>query len=240
MAHDVERSESGAPIYIHSPREREFEPAIGDEQTIECVSSHIRKHVGQPKTVFHETVSDIVHVDVHWVAPTPDRNYHTLVTSGMSDREMIAPEPSLRFAELMICLPPTWPVSQQAFQDERNYWPVRWLKILARFPHENETWMFASHTVPNGDPPKPFAKNTKLCCAMLFLPVLFDEGFHTLEVSAEKTIRFLSLIPLYREEMDFKLREGFEPLLDRLESQEVTEFLAIDRRNVCKKRWRLF
>ena len=75
---------------------------------------------------------------------------------------------------------------------------------------------------------------------MLFLPVLFDEGFHTLEVSAEKTIRFLSLIPLYREEMDFKLREGFEPLLDRLESQKVTEFLAIDRRNVCKKRWRLF
>ena len=240
MADEPERSKSGDPIYRHQHRDREFEPAFGDEQTIERICSHIERYVGRPEIAFHEFVSDMVHVDIHWVQPREDRNYHTLVTSGMSDRAMAAPEPSLRFAELMICLPPTWPLTEEALHDECNFWPLRWLKILARLPHEHKTWLFASHTVPNGDPPQPFAENTKLCCALLYGPVLFDQGFEKLEVNADKTIQFVSLIPLYREEMNFKLRRGFEPLLDRLGAAGVTELLNIDRKNVCRKRWGLF
>jgi Suppressor of fused protein (SUFU) len=240
MAGESERSQSGDPIYRHKPRERDLEPAFGDEQTIERVTAHVEQYVGPPHQVFHELISDLVHVDIHWVRPTPQRNYHTLVTSGMSDRAMAAPDPTVRFAELMICLPPAWPLTQEAFQDERNYWPLRWLKILARLPHEHDSWLFASHTVPNGDPPKPFAENTQFCCALLFMPLLFEDGFRTLQASEDKTIHFLSLIPLYREEMDFKLSKGFEPLLERLESIRVTELLSPGRKNVCKKRWGLF
>ncbi len=240
MSDEPKRSESGAPIYRHEAREREFEPAFGNEQTIEAISSHVRRYVGPPETVFHEFVSDLVHVDIHWVKPTPERNYHTLVTSGMSDRPTAAPEPALSYAEVMICLPPDWPLTQESFQDERNYWPLRWLKLLARLPHECNTWLFASHTVPNSDPPCPFAENTKLCCALLFTPVLFGPEFPKLEVNADKTVHFLSLIPLYREEMEFKMRKGFEPLLERLDAAGVTELLNIERKNMCKKRWGLF
>ena len=240
MSDQPQRSNSGAPIYRHAASEREFAPAVGDEKNIEAIGSHISRYVGSPDMVFHEFVSDLVHVDIHWVKPAPEHNYHTLVTSGMSDRPMAAPSPSLRYAELLICLPPNWLLTQKAFEDERNYWPLRWLKILARFPHEHNTWLFASHTVPNGDPPKPFAENTRLCCALLFVPMQFDKGFHTLQVSAEKTIHFLSLIPIYREEMEFKLRKGFEPLLVRLRAVGVTELLNTQRRNSCKKRWGLF
>jgi hypothetical protein len=59
--------------------------------------------------LFHELLSDLVHVDIHIVEPTAARNYYTLVTSGMSDRPMAAPEEcrECRYAELVISLPPT-------------------------------------------------------------------------------------------------------------------------------------
>ena len=87
---DIERSESGAPIYRHKQREGQFEPAFGEEETIEAVSAHVEEFVGEPAHVFHEFLSDLVHVDVHVVEPRKKRNYYTLVTSGMSDRPMKA------------------------------------------------------------------------------------------------------------------------------------------------------
>jgi hypothetical protein len=242
MADEPERSESGAPIYRHQARARDLEPAIGDEQTLEKISRHVEDHVGPVASVFHELVSDLVHVDVHMVAPSPERDYYTLVTSGMSDRPMSPPEDArdCRHAELVICLPATWPLTQDSFKDEENYWPIRCLKTLARLPHEFDTWLYAAHTVPNGDPAKPFARNTKLCCTLLLKPVLFGDDFLTLIVSSDKTIHFLSLVPLYREEMDFKLKKGLDPLLDRLDKAGVTELLNVSRKNVCKKWLGLF
>jgi hypothetical protein len=233
---ELDRSESGAPIYRHKARQRELELATGNQETIERIGRHIEQYVGTPGNVFHELLSDLVHIDVHMVEPTTERNYFTLVTSGMSDRAMKAPDErsDCQYAELVVCLPRSWPLSQKDFEDENNYWPIRWLKILARLPHEYQTWLFGSHTVPNGDPPKPFAKNTGLCCALLLRPVLFAEEFLTLTVNADKTIHFLSFVPIYREEMELKMREGLAPFLERLENAGVTELLDLQRPNVCE------
>jgi hypothetical protein len=232
-----EFSESGAPIYSHQPRRHDFELAGGDEQTIERVGQHIKEHIGPAKFVFHELISDLVHVDVHLVDPTPERDYYTLVTSGMSDRPMKAPPgaEAFRFAELLICLPPDWPLTQEAFQNEANYWPIRWLKILARLPHEYDTWLGELHTIPNGDPARPFADNTELCCVMLARPALFPPEAWLLTVNEEKTVQFYGLVPLYREEMELKLRQGADALLERLDEHGVTELLDVRRENVCAR-----
>jgi len=242
MNQQPQRSESGAPIYRHEARSSGFELASGDEQSIKSIGHHVERFVGAAATVYHELVSDLVHVDIHMVEPSPDRNHYTLVTSGMSDRPMTAPEArqDCRYAELVMCLPPTWPLADEAFKDESNYWPIRWLKTLARLPHEYNTWLHATHTVPNGDPPTPFARNTALCCALLLRPALFQQEFRTLVISPEKTIHFLSFVPIYREEMDFKLSKGLDALVDRLDAAGVTELLDIRRANVCKKRLGLF
>jgi ribosomal protein S27E len=230
---------AGGPVYVHAPRTKDFELAIGDNENIEQIANHVECHFGKIATVFHEIISDLVHVDVHWVQPTGERPYHTLVTSGMSDRPMTVPEgaENLRYAELMLCLPAEWQISQEAFKDERYYWPVRLLKMLARFPHEYDTWLCFGHTIPNDDPPQPYAANTKLCCALLLAPLLADQEFWSLKVNEEKTIRFYSLVPLYREEMEFKLKQGADPLLDKFGEHEVTELLDIKRKNVCKRGW---
>src|SRR5262249_6607901 len=115
MADEPERSESGAPILRHQPRERQLEPAIGDGANIEKISAHIERPVGPVASVFHEILSDLVHVDIHLVAPANNRNFYTLVTSGMSDRPMTPPEEcgEVRFAEIVCCLPPDWPLAQE-------------------------------------------------------------------------------------------------------------------------------
>jgi len=235
MPENDEFSESGAPIYRHQPRRRDFELAGGDEQTIERVGQHIAEHIGKASFVFHELISDLVHVDVHMVDPTPERNYVTLVTSGMSDRPMTVPAgaEAFRFAELLICLPPDWPLAQEAFQDEANYWPIRWLKMLARLPHEYNTWLGELHTVPNGNPALPFADNTELCCMMVARPALLPPEAWQLVIDAEKAVQFYCLVPLYREEMELKLRDGADPLLELLDEHGVTELLDVGRANVC-------
>ena len=50
------------------------------------------------------------------------------------------------------------------------------------------------------------------------------------------TIHFYSFVPLYAEEVAFKLEQGAEPLLERFAKNRVTELLDIKRVNVCKKK----
>jgi hypothetical protein len=212
--------------------------AIGDSANIERISAHVEQHCGPIGGVIHELVSDMVHVDVHRVLPTDDHPYHTLVTSGMSDRPMAAPpeRPDFRYAELMLCLPPDWPLADEALQEGRNYWPIYLLKMLARFPHKFNTWLWWGHTMPNGDPAEPYAENTQLCCALLLSPLRFGQGFRQLQIDAEKTIHFFSIVPIYQEELTAKLAGGVEALVPGFDKHGVTELLEVKRPNVCKKR----
>jgi hypothetical protein len=231
----VQTSPAGNPIIAHAPRRKDFEFATGDDGNIRHISNHIEQHIGEIELVWHEVISDLVHVDVHWVKPTSTRPYHTLITSGMSDKPMTVPSGAeeYRFGELVLSLPPDWQLSIEAFQDERYYWPVRWLKILARFPHEYDTWLCFGHTVPNEDPPEPFAQSTKLCCNLILPALLTPKDFRSLRIGPEKTIHFYGVIPLYREEMQFKLDHGLDALLEKLDEGGVNELLDVRRASVC-------
>ncbi|MFC5468245.1 suppressor of fused domain protein [Cohnella suwonensis] len=238
-----ELSPSGNPIYYHEAKDRPFQPATGDVATIDLITDHVEKHIGPVHNVYHEIVSDRVHLDILFVAPTKERNYYTLVTCGMSDLPMTVPEgaEAFRYAELMLCLPADWRFSDEAFRDENHYWPLRCLKTIARLPHEYDTWLYAAHTIPNGDPAEPYADNTKLAGMILSIPTAAEpqDEFFTL-TSPEKEVHFFSLIPLYPEEMDYKLRHGADELFEKLNKIGVTELLDAKRKNTCKKRFGLF
>ncbi len=241
MSEPSEYSESGNPIYRHEGA-KPFEPTTGDVQHIELLSNHIARHLGEPVTVFHELVSHLVHIDVHIIAPRPDRNFYTLVTTGMSARSMKAPEGQEEFAygELMMSLPPDWKLSQEDFKDENNYWPIRLLKTLARMPHEYDTWLSYLHTIGNGEGTDVYAPNTKFCGAMLLPPILVPEDFGKCSPTPEIDITFYAVFPLYAEEMDLKLKKGADALLDRLEAIEANELLNLKRKNVAKKLFGIF
>lgn len=251
---EYELSPSGNPILRHKERRMPFQPAHGDSENIDRITNHIEKHLGPVDSVFHEIVSDLVHLDVHIVKPTPERNCYSLVTSGMSDAPMTVPQglEALRYAELMIQLPPDWPLDRiqalagkkgeksdaERAEAERWYWPIRWLKMMARLPHEYDTWLGESHTVPSGDPPEPYADDTKLCGMLVVPPLGAPDGFATLEVSPDKTIFFYQLMPIYAEEMDLKLRKGAEKLIELFDRHKIDVVVNPRRPNVAaRKKW---
>src|SRR5215218_9721433 len=193
---DEEMSPGGSHIYRHQEPVGEPEIAHGDEALIDAVSAHVEQHIGTVEDVFHEVISPTVHLDVLRVPPGDGRPHHTLVTCGMAARPMQAPDPGLAYAELTLALPPDWPVRQEDWEDERQYWPFRLLKFLGRVPHEYATWLGEAHTIPNDDPPRPYAPGTALSGAMLGPPLLPPADFRVLE-RPEGPINFYAVIPLH-------------------------------------------
>ncbi|MBN1262877.1 MAG: suppressor of fused domain protein [Candidatus Pacebacteria bacterium] len=234
-----EVSKSGIPILRHQqaakPPKKTSYPT---EEYLKVLDKHIKKYIGEAKTVFHELISEYVHLDVYFIEASKKRNFHTLVTAGMSLLPMNVPPglESHRFAELLICLPASWPLSKEAFKKEANYWPVRQLKMLARLPHVYRTFLYIGHTVPNGNPPKPLANNTRFDCLLLLPPILFPKEFSSLKINKDKTVHFYALIPLYPEETAFKLDQGTSKLFRKLDQARVTELVDINRPSLISKK----
>lgn len=207
------------PNIIHHSARTTPPPLVAPHaDNLEAVEKHISRHLGEPATVFHELVSTTVHIDVHFVQPTPERPWISLVTSGMSDIPMNAPEGAgeFRFAELMIRLPAGWKLSDEAFKQEENYWPIRTLKFLARFVHEYETWLSFGHTIPNGNPPAPLAPGLPFTGMILSPPWIGGDDLATLRLADGTPVHFWSLVPLHPSEMAFKLANGADALFKRL------------------------
>jgi hypothetical protein len=64
--------------------------------------------------------------------------------------------------------------------------------------------------------------------------------FYTLEINKEKLINFFSIVPLYQEEMDFKLQYGTDALLAKFNRFGVSDIINPNRKNVAKKQFGLF
>ena len=212
----------------------DFVPIASDREAIERIEEHVYQHIGEGE-VFHELLSEVVHVDVHVLDPTPQRDFYTLVTTGMSDLPMQATDGARdpRYAELIMCLPSNWSLTDDALRREEHVWPIHLLQKLARQPHRQRSERGAGHVSSNVGPPQPFASNTKLCGVLLSTPKLFAPGFERIEVRPDKTVQLLSVIPIYREESEFVQTHGVDVLLDLLAMNGVTELLDVHRKRVC-------
>jgi len=225
---DQKYSEGGSKILRHQPRERDFAAPLSVESACEEIVAHFERSGVNTTSVFHELVSDLVHIDVHISEPEPQRDFFTLFTTGMSDLPMTVPAGAeeYRLAELMLCLPREWKVDSDA---EEDYWPIRLLKGLARLPHEYGTWLSIGHTVPNGDPAEPYSTKTRLCCAFLGPPISIPPEASTLVTASGAVINLYSVLPLHPEEVDLKLKKGADALLDAFDAHGVTELLDPQR-----------
>lgn len=212
-----------------------FRKSKGNLKIIKSVGDHIEAYFGRIDFVMHEKQSPIVHVDVYVVRDMGEKKCQYLVTSGMSEKPMPVPEGASdgRYAELVIALPGNWPLSPEAFKDEANYWPIRMLKGLARYPHENKTWFYEGHSAHWNNPPSPIAPNTGMTSVVLLRPRLIPEDSHYIRLGKDKQIRLWAVYPAYREEVDMKEREGSGKLDELFDQNGVTELLEPNRPSVA-------
>ena len=198
--------------------EEEFSnPEVYTEEEMEAVEGHIQQYFGEVENVFHELVSPDIHVDICIVPPTEERDYYTLVTMGMGAHRMNVPEElaeyKLERAELAIALPADWKLDQESMKDEKWYWPIRLLKFLARLPINCDSWLGYGHTVENRE---PFADNTKLCTATLIGPQDTEDGSEVCTLPGGEEVNFYQVIPLYADELDYKLEHNADALLNKM------------------------
>lgn len=193
------------------------EPEVYSEDEMSAIEQHIKNTFGEFENVFHELVSPDIHVDICVVPPSDERDYYTLVTMGMGAHRMNVPkelaEYKLERAELAITLPPDWKLDQESMEAERWYWPIRLLKVLARLPIANDTWLGWGHTMDNQS---PFAENTELCASLLTAPQGIEEDDGVCILPNGEEVNFYQVIPLYREELDYKLDHGADALLEKM------------------------
>ena len=193
-------------------------PEVYTEEEMEAIEGHIQQYFGDFENVFHELASPDIHVDICVVQPSAERDYYTLVTMGMGAHRMNVPEElaeyKLERAELAIALPKDWKLKQEDMKDERWYWPIRLLKILARLPIASDTWLGFGHTM---DHEEDFAKDTKLCAAILTGPQGTEEGSEVCVLPGGEEVNFYQVIPLYRDELEYKLAHDADALLDKME-----------------------
>lgn len=192
-------------------------PEMYAEDEIDIIEKHIEHYYGNFEFVFHEKVSPDIHVDICLIPPSEECNWYTLVTMGMGAHLMNVPnqlkEEQLERAELVICLPEYWKLDKEHLKDEKWYWPIRLLKELARFPGENNTWLGWGHTVSYDG---PLSYTTELCASILINPPCGNVGGNTCTLPDGEEVNFYQVIPLYRDELEYKLKNGTQKLLDKM------------------------
>lgn len=200
---DLEEEQDGLEVYT--------------QEEIDALEDHIERYFGSFESVFHERRSLDIHVDIYLIPPTEVRDYYTLVTMGMGAHQMHVPEEladyQLERAELVIALPADWKLDVDSLGDERWYWPIRLLKGLARFPGQCDDWLGFGHTVHNRG---PFAENTDLRASILIAPQRIDDDGEICVLPNGENVNFYQVIPLYQEELDYKIHHDASELLEKM------------------------
>ena len=202
------------------------------------IRTHIERHLGSITEVFPGRAG----IDICDVGPSERRPWHTLITCGMSACRMAVPESEAdapRYLELMMTLPEDWKLDQDSRESAKWNWPIAELLRLAELPGAGDRWLGWGHVIPHGTPAVPYAADTKLCGVILAPSLLVKEAFYELHLDDHR-VTFFSAIPLYREELGLRDRQGMEKLLGKLIDNDISDVVQLQRRNVAKKRFGLF
>lgn len=183
-------------------------PEVYTKSESEAIEKHISTYFGNCETVLHEIVSPDIHVDLFPIEPTDERNYINVITCGMGAHRMNAPKDykELSRAELVISLPADWRINDT---QEKWWWPLRLLKAIARLPLETNSWVGWGHTIQL---PEGFCGDTGFQGTLLLSAASGLEGCTVCELPNGEKVHFYQVIPIYKNEMEFKLKNGTDAL----------------------------
>lgn len=203
-------------------KKKQAQPYYYSEADLDAFEKMVTGSIGKFDTVFHEIVSPDIHVDIVIIPPTPEKDYYILLTMGMGAYPMKVPleYKNRNRAELAIRLPKDWDISSE---DEKWSWPIWMLKTLARLPINENSWLGRGHDIDFG---KPFSEETELCAILLDF---FDENLAPLTLENGDQVMIYNVIPIYREEMDYKVTHDTEALTSKMSNETLHGPLDVHR-----------
>ena len=147
-----------------------------------------------------------------------EKNVNVLMTNGLSEIEMNTTEKSKdkRYIELFFCIPK-----------------------LKEYIRTKNQWMGDGHTIYCGDSHCYLSSDLKLNHLFVIDPILLENELPPVEKNNKK-IHFLSVLPIFGDEMDYKQGKGTLKLKRKLLKQGVTEKLDEYRQSSLKNRWKFY
>jgi len=138
-----------------------------------------------------------------------------------------------KFAEVMVLIPKTVEFGEIYPCGKPSDWIIGMLKQVAKFPHYNDTWVGVGHTLQATEDMKPYSSDTEFCGCLVLPTVTFPEEFKKINCP-EGQINVFSLFPLYKEELVYKIENGFSEFTQFLADKNAKEVLDFNRKNYLK------
>lgn len=162
-----------------------------------------------------------------------------IMTNGLSDYTMPVPEKikDREHIELCFCLPSYW--EWENIDDPNMNWIFPWLQKLSKHVVEKQTWFGHGHTIPNGKELEQLSPSMRQNHLILSDPVLLENELKPVRIG-EKEIHFLTLIPIFSDEMDFKQAKGTFKFFLRMDNKGVNELLDDFRTTIMRGKWKIF
>ncbi len=175
------------------------------------VVAHVTAHLGTPASSVSAGEMRLLVVE-----PGTDSPYKRVVTLGMSAKPMKAGVHEQHWSELMVTLDP-------AAEPE---WAMKLLQELAEYPHREGKVLLSGHVLPNPGLNCDYA-------GFLVLPsITAPKAFQNLKVQ-QRNIAFLSIYPLYKEEVELKAKSGVAALFPLFEQHGVSDKILPTRVNTA-------
>lgn len=162
-----------------------------------------------------------------------------LMTNGLHNYAMPVPEKFREFAhqELYFCLPSYWDLDDRS--NPSSNWVFTWIQKLAQHVTAKQTWFGPAHTIPCGNPATALSATMKQNHLYLTEPLFLARELTPLTLS-DRTVHFLGILPIFEDEMDYKLGKGPYKLQQKLNQQGITELLDDYRMTALKSKWRFW
>lgn len=162
-----------------------------------------------------------------------------ILTNGLSNYKMPVPEKlaGREYNELCFCLPSYW--EWEDLENPSMNWIFPWLQKLSNHVIEKQTWFGHGHTIPNGKDLHSLSPTMLQNHLLLTEPILLENELQPIRVEGRE-INFLTIIPIFSDEMDFKQSKGTFKLVQRIENKGVNELLDDFRTTVMRGKWKIF
>lgn len=162
-----------------------------------------------------------------------------IMTNGLSNYTMPVSEKWLgrEFNELCICLPSYWEIDDTT--NPNFTWVYSWLYRLENFIREKNTWFGPGHTIPAGNPIQAVSTLLQQEYFIFGEPMLLKEELKPINLDG-KTVHFLVTIPIFGDELDYKIGKGTYKFFKRFIGRKNTEVIDDFRTSILKSRMNFF